>query len=166
MRVLSRLRIPPSPCEDLFDNPRRRALPSAGRNAVDELCLHFWATECRPFPLDFDTVFGIVRAHRPTFSRHHAEIMAIFAELRPRLEHAWRAKLSNHESLRELRARHTAAKRAKRMSVSKTSPLVPLTPKHGARRKERLAHGDQSFYASDHRKANPIPTDTDLFRDA
>jgi hypothetical protein len=154
------------PIEDLVDDPRRKALPSAGRNMVDELCLHFWSTECRPFPMDFDTVFGIVRAHRPTFRRHQAEIFAIFADLRPRLEHAWRARSSNHESLRELRARHTATKRAKRLSVSKTSPLVPLTPKHGARRKERLAQGDQSFYASDHRKANPIPTDTDLFSDA
>lgn len=139
MRVLSRRRIPPMPIEDRIDDPRAIALPAAGYGMLTRLCEHFWSTECRSLSMDDDTLFGIVRGHRPTWRGHKAEIVAIFSDMRPRLEHAWRARSSNHESLRELRARHTAAKRAKRMSVSKTSPLVPLTPKHSATRKARLA---------------------------
>ena len=159
----ARRRIPPIPVEDLFDNPRRLALPSAGRNAVDELCWQFWKTECRSFPLDYDTVFGIVRAHRPTFSRYQAEILAIFAELKPQLERAWQARLTSHATLRAW----TAARDAKRRHMKATgrqtpTPVIALTPKHGQQRKERLAQGDKSFYAP----STPRQADKDMFRDS
>ena len=158
----ARRRIPPIPVEDLFDNPRRLALPSAGRNAVDELCWHFWKTECRSFPLDYDTVFGIVRAHRPTFTRYQAEILTIFAELKPRLEHAWKARATSHATLKAW----TQARDAKRRHMKATgrqspAPVIALTPKHGQARKARLAQGETSFYKP---QAQTKP-DTDMFTD-
>jgi hypothetical protein len=153
------------PIEDRIDDPRAIALPAAGYGMLTRLCEHFWSTECRSLSMDDDTLFGIVRGHRPTWRGHKAEILAIFNDLRPRLEHAWRARQINHATLRAWNANRRANARQKQAEASKTSTLVPLTPKHGAIRKARLTQGDQSFYASDHRKANPSPTDTDLFRD-
>jgi hypothetical protein len=127
------------PIEDLKDHPRAIALPSAARNMLHELCMHFWSIECRPFPMDEDTVFGIVRAHRPTFRHHKAEVLAIFEDIRPRLEHAWRARQINHATLRAWNANRRANDRKKQAEASETSPLVPLTPKHGFRRQARLA---------------------------
>lgn len=73
-----RRRIRPLPVELLLDNPAFIALPVAGRGILITLCLHFWQTECRAMPTDTDTLFGIARAHRPTWQRYHIEIMAIF----------------------------------------------------------------------------------------
>jgi hypothetical protein len=152
------------PIEDLRDAPRMLALPSAGRGMTYDIVTHFWATECRPFPMTPETVYEIVRGHRPTFRRHQAEILAIFADLRPRLEHAWRARQINHATLRAWNANRRANARQKQAEASKTSP-VPVAPKHSSIRKARLAQGDTSFYASRPRQANHTPTDTDLFRD-
>jgi hypothetical protein len=152
------------PIEDLIDHPRAIALPIAGRGMVFELCTHFWKSECRSFPMDEDTIRGIVRAHRPTFRSHKAEILAIFADIRPRLEHAWRARQINHATLRAWNANRRANDRKKQAEAGKTSPLVPLTPKHSAIRKSRLTQGDKSFYAAP-RQPSPQTKDTDLFRD-
>jgi hypothetical protein len=157
MRVLSRRRIPPMPIEDLIDHPARKALPSAARNMVDELCTHFWSTECRPFPKDEDTVFGIVRAHRPTFRRHKANVLAIFEEIRPRLEVAWRARASSIDNLKHLRARRTANERMNRATQGETQTLALATPKHSWHRKQKLAEGRFA--------APPCDADGEFFRD-
>src|SRR3974390_2406662 len=107
MRVLSRRRIPPVPAEDSIHHPRAKALPAAGYGMLTRLCQHFWETECRPLSTDRDVLFGIVRAHRPTWSQHRTDILAIFEEIRPRLEHAWRARQTSSATLRNLRDRRT-----------------------------------------------------------
>ncbi len=127
------------PIEDLKDHPRAFALPSAARNMLHELCMHFWSIECRPFPMDEDTVFGIVRAHRPTFRHHKAEVLAIFKEIRPRLEHAWRARQTNHATPRAWNAARRANDRQRRLEAGETQAPAPATPKHGWRHKQRLA---------------------------
>ena len=103
------------PIEDLIRHPARKALPAAGRNMVDELCMHFWDIECRTFPLDEDTVFGIVRAHRPTFRHHKAVALTVFRELRPLLEQAWRTRSARHATLREWTDRGNAARRKRKL---------------------------------------------------
>jgi hypothetical protein len=152
------------PIEDRIDDPRAIALPAAGYGMLTRLCEHFWSTECRSLSMDDDTLFGIVRGHRPTWRGHKAEILAIFNDLRPRLEHAWRARQINYATLRAWNANRRANARQKQAGASKTSLLVPLTPKHGAIRKARLTQGDKSFYAAP-RQPSAQTKDTDLFRD-
>lgn len=142
---MSRRRIPPMPIEDLIDNPTRAAMPAAGRGMIDELCMHFWKTECRSFPMDEDTVFGIVRAHRPTWRHHRQDILKIFEEIRPKLEKALHNRTASIGTLRTLRDRRTANERRNKLLADKTQTNVPAQPKHGAQRKARMAIGDRGM---------------------
>ena len=162
MIVGTRRRIPPMPIEDKLDDPRAIALPPAGYAMLTRLCEHYWITGCRAFPMDDDTLFVIVRAHRPTWRGHKAVIMAIFADIRPRLERAWKARATSHATLKAW----TQARDAKRRHMKATgrqspAPVIALTPKHGQQRKERLAQGDSSFY----KPQTQTKPDSDMFTD-
>jgi hypothetical protein len=139
MNVLSRRRIPPMPIEDLIDHPMRKAMPAAGRGMIDELCMHFWSTECRSFPMDEDTVFRIAQAHRPTWRNHRAEILAIFEDIRPRLERAWQARQTKHAVLRDWSAAAMANRRKAKAVAGETETPARTAPKHNWRRKSKLA---------------------------
>ncbi len=104
------------PIEDLIDHPRAKALPAAGYGMLMRLCQHFWETECKPLSTDRDVLFGIARAHRPTWSWHSTDILAIFEETRPRLEYAWRARAAAIDNLRHLSARRTAKRRVEQLN--------------------------------------------------
>ena len=136
---MARRRLLPMPIEAMVDDPRRIALPIAAKGMLYELCLHYWVSECREFPKDADSLFVILKAHRPTFSKYLPEILAIFADIRPQLEQAWKRNQGSRELLRHLRARRTANDRRKALEHVETSTPAPAAVKHGWRRKERQA---------------------------
>jgi len=127
------------PIEDLLDHPRAIALPSAGRGMLFDLIAHFWLTECKPLPTDNESLRAIVRAHKPTWRNHEADIRAVIADLQPLLAQAWRNRAAIKDQLRHLSARRHGKAKLERLTRSETSTPLPLTPKHGFRRKEKLA---------------------------
>jgi len=81
-------RIPSFALEILAHHPLAMTLPAAGFGMLCRLVFHFILTNCRPIPKTGDDLCGIMRAHRPTFNTHRADIMAIFNDLAPQLEAA------------------------------------------------------------------------------
>ena len=160
MRTLSRRRIPPMPIEDLIDNPRIIALPPAGWAMIGRLCVHYWASECRPFPMNEDTLFGIMRAPRPTFRHYKAEVLSIFKKFGRGSSTPGAPELTVHEGLRRLRARRTANERAKAMVQGETQTPVPATPKHSWRGKAKLVERRFAAPASE-----SAPAEKGFFRD-
>jgi hypothetical protein len=63
---MPRHRLFPMPVPCLIDHPEAMALPAAAFGMLSRLCLHFWATECRPLPESQDELRSIVRAHLRT----------------------------------------------------------------------------------------------------
>jgi hypothetical protein len=98
------------------------------------LVFHFIATQCRPIPTGGDDLCGIMRAHRPTFNTHKADIMAVFRELEPQLIRADQlyrqrraAVAAAGEKGRDVQRLAALAKRGARSKP--TEPLPITTPK-------------------------------------
>ena len=83
-------RLPAFAIDMLTQHPLALTLPAAGFGMLCRLIFHFIATQCRPIPKMSDDLCGIMRAHRPTFNTHRADIMAIFRDLEPQLIEAQR----------------------------------------------------------------------------
>ena len=81
-------RIPPFALEILAHHPLAMTLPAAGFGMLCRLIFHYILTDCRPLPKIGDDLCGIMRAHRPTFNTHRADIMAVFNDLAPKLQEA------------------------------------------------------------------------------
>ena len=81
-----------------------------------------------------DDLCGIMRAHRPTFNTHRADIMAIFRELEPELieaEQAYRRRLQRVKDLGE-KGRVSQRLRALKETPPRSKPADPMqisTPK-------------------------------------
>lgn len=74
------------PVDGLIDSPLIPTFPAAAHGMLLRLCLHFWATECRPIPKSDDELRAIMRAHRPTWKNHSAAVLQAFEEWRPEAE--------------------------------------------------------------------------------
>jgi len=83
-------RLPAFAIDLLAHHPIALTLPAAGFGMLCRLVFHFISTQCRPIPKMSDDLCGIMRAHRPTFNTHKADIMAVFRELEPQLIEAQR----------------------------------------------------------------------------
>jgi hypothetical protein len=81
-------RVPAFALEILAHHPLAMTLPAAGYGMLCRLIFHYILTDCRPLPKISDDLCGIMRAHRPTFNTHRADIMAVFNDLAPQLETA------------------------------------------------------------------------------
>ena len=93
-----RRRIPPFPIHVVIDHPRVIALNAAALGMLWRLVTHYWVTDCVNFSDNPDVLFGLARAHRPTWAVHKGEILAIFADIAPDLSrnHAtYRQRLAN-----------------------------------------------------------------------
>lgn len=132
---MARRRIPPMPIEDLAHHPIRMAMPSAARGMLDTLIFHFWLTECRPLPKDYNTLMSLAHAHKPTWIRHHNEIMQVFNELAPDLER-WRDW--REASLAPLKA-STAARHARHRIHKSTTGESVVAPRLGAQSRQKRA---------------------------
>ena len=75
-----------------------------------------------------DDLCGIMRAHRPTFNTHRADIMAIFRELEPELieaEQAYRRRLQRVKDLGE-KGRVSQRLRALKETPPRSKPADPM----------------------------------------
>jgi len=127
-------RLPAFAIDLLAHHPIALTLPAAGFGMLCRLVFHFIATQCRPIPKMSDDLCGIMRAHRPTFNTHKADIMAVFRELEPELieaEQAYRRRLQRVKDLGE-KGRVSQRLRALKETPSRSKPADPLqvtTPK-------------------------------------
>ena len=121
-------RIPPFALEILAHHPLAMTLPAAGFGMLCRLIFHFILTNCRPIPKTGDDLCGIMRAHRPTFNTHRADIMAIFRELEPELieaEQAYRRRLQRVKDLGE-KGRVSQRLRALKETPPRSKPADPM----------------------------------------
>ena len=127
-------RLPAFAIDMLTQHPLALTLPAAGFGMLCRLIFHFIATQCRPIPKMSDDLCGIMRAHRPTFNTHKADIMAIFRELEPELieaEQAYRRRLQRVKDLGE-KGRVSQRLRALKETPPRSKPADPMqisTPK-------------------------------------
>ena len=127
-------RLPAFAIDMLTQHPLALTLPAAGFGMLCRLIFHFIATQCRPIPKMSDDLCGIMRAHRPTFNTHKADIMAIFRELEPELieaEQAYRRRLQRVKDLGE-KGRVSQRLRALKETPPRSKPANPMqisTPK-------------------------------------
>ena len=121
-------RLPAFAIDMLTQHPLALTLPAAGFGMLCRLIFHFIATQCRPIPKMSDDLCGIMRAHRPTFNTHRADIMAIFRELEPELieaEQAYRRRLQRVKDLGE-KGRVSQRLRALKETPPRSKPADPM----------------------------------------
>ena len=121
-------RLPAFAIDMLTQHPLALTLPAAGFGMLCRLIFHFIATQCRPIPKMSDDLCGIMRAHRPTFNTHRADIMAIFRELEPELieaEQAYRRRLQRVKDLGE-KGRVSQRLRALKEAPPQSKPTDPM----------------------------------------
>ena len=112
---LSRKRIPPMPVEEKIDSQLAMTFPPSPYGMFSRICEHFWASGCKPLPVQTEQLRGIARAHAPTWRTWEAQIMQAFEEIRPRMEHALERRENSLGNLERLRERARAAQKAKRL---------------------------------------------------
>ena len=127
-------RLPAFAIDLLAHHPLALTLPAAGFGMLCRLIFHFIATQCRPIPKMSDDLCGIMRAHRPTFNTHRADIMAVFRELEPELIEADRLYRQRRAAVLNAGEKGRTAQRlgalAKRGARSKpTDPMQITAPK-------------------------------------
>jgi len=115
-------RIPSFALEILAHHPLAMTLPAAGFGMLCRLVFHFILTNCRPIPKTGDDLCGIMRAHRPTFNTHRADIMAIFNDLAPQLEAADRL---HHQRRAAVTAAGEAGRAVQRLRALSKKPPRP-----------------------------------------
>ncbi len=128
----NRRRLFPIPCEGLIDHPSALTLPAAGYGMLLRLCLHFWATECEPLPINDDELQSIARAHKPTWRKWKAQILAVFDDVSPDMERYYLLRVQRKTHLSRLGQTAAGVKRLRAISNSDRSAPVISTP-----RKER-----------------------------
>lgn len=120
----------PMPVEGIVDHPIAIAMPSAAFGALLRLCIHYWASECRPLPGDDFTLRQLSRTHGPTWRHHKPEIMQVFSDVRPEIERAFTARRNRISTLRIAGMRggekKTAMAQARRIAESQ-SPIEART---------------------------------------
>lgn len=115
-------RLPAFAFELLTTHPLALTLPAAAFGMLCRLLFHFIMTEARPLPKDSDDLRGIMRAHRPTWNHHKADIMAVFNDLAPKLEHANRSYQNRLANVRELGKRGNVTTRLKAHGKKQQQP--------------------------------------------
>jgi len=91
------------------------------------------------FAADLNTLYVLTRAHRPTFQAYARTIQEIFADIRPRLEHHWRARARKNAALKAWTDRGRATQRKQRIETAQMSTPATASVKHGWRKKATIA---------------------------
>jgi hypothetical protein len=94
-------------------------------------------TECRPIPPDGDNLRGIMRAHRSTWTEHKTEIMEVFKDLAPKLEHANQSYQNRLANVRELGKRGNVTARLKAHGKKQQRPNADAALAVTAPKRER-----------------------------
>lgn len=142
---MARRKVAPIPIEIVTDCAGASLLPAAAFGSLMRLVVHFWQSDCRPLPQSGDRLFVLASAHRPTWSHHKVEIMRIFNECAPALEHAFRSRAHKMEALAILRARGHAVKRKRRLekaiAAASTGEPVPAPRREQVTKEAPQAQG-------------------------
>jgi len=120
----NRRRVPPFPIHVVIDHPRIIALSAAGYGILWRLVCHFWQTDCAPLPESGDSLFSIARAHRPTWTHHGAEILAIFSDIAPDLAAAHRIYRQRLDNLAAMSQKGASAAGVRRLLLPGPRRLV------------------------------------------
>jgi len=115
-------RVPSFALEILAHHPLAMTLPAAGFGMLCRLVFHFILTDCRPIPKIGDDLCGIMRAHRPTFNTHRADIMAIFNDLAPKLIEADRQYKQRREAVKAMGEKGRVSQRLRALANKPTRP--------------------------------------------
>ena len=115
-------RLPAFAFEMLTNHPLALTLPSAAFGRLCRLIFHYIMTECRPIPPDGDNLRGIMRAHRSTWTEHKTDILAVFQDLAPKLEHANQSYQNRLANVRELGKRGNVTTRLKAHGKKQARP--------------------------------------------
>ena len=115
-------RLPAFAFEMLTNHPLALTLPAAAFGMLCRLLFHFIMTQCKPLPKDSDDLRGIMRAHRPTWNHHKKEIMLVFNDLAPKLEHANQSYQNRLANVRELGKRGNVTTRLKAHGKKQARP--------------------------------------------
>jgi hypothetical protein len=138
-------RIPPFALEILAHHPLAMTLPAAGFGMLCRLVFHFILTNCRPIPKLSDDLCGIMRAHRPTFNTHRADIMAIFNDLAPQLIAADRLHQQRRAAVTAAGEAGRAAQRLRALANKPTRPPADAALTVTAPKRERTNPTPQPF---------------------
>lgn len=120
-----RRKIAPIPLEIVTDCPGVALLPAAAFGSLMRLVWSYWQSECRPLPVNGDRIYVLAGAHKATWSIHKTEIMRIFSEAAPALEHAFRDRQKKLVTLAEMRERGVAARHRRRLEKIMTAGDAP-----------------------------------------
>jgi len=138
-------RVPPFALEILAHHPLAMTLPAAGFGMLCRLIFHFILTDCRPIPKIGDDLCGIMRAHRPTFNAHRADIMAIFNDLAPQLETADKHYKQRREAVKAMGEKGRAAQRLRALSNKPPRPNADAALAITAPKRDRVTPEPQQI---------------------
>ena len=125
--AMRRRHLYPMPIAVIADHPEALTLPAAGFGMLARLCLHFWATECRPLPKSECELRSIARVHSPAWNKHKAAILRVFEDWRPSAEAYYRKREGAARGLK-IAARNGGAANAARLRL-RALELPPAPPR-------------------------------------
>lgn len=125
---MARRKIAPIPIDIVTDHAGVMALPVSAYGMLLKLVVHYWQTDCRALPADNDRLFSIAQAHRSTWVAHKSEIMRIFNESAPALEHAFQSRDNKMKALAILRERGHALRRKRKLEKAVAAPASEPSP--------------------------------------
>jgi len=152
----------PMPVEPIMRHPLAIHLPGAALGALMRLCFHFWDTELRPLPGDDYSLRQLARAHGPTWRHHRADVLQVFADIKPALEryhHERRTKATTIKLVASRGGGARAAQAAKRRLDAYHSPSEPTAFQQLGITPKREPSPDRPP-APDQRPRRPVRTDT------
>jgi uncharacterized protein YdaU (DUF1376 family) len=132
-------RLPAFAFEMLTNHPLALTLPAAAFGMLCRLIFHYIMTECRPIPPDGDNLRGIMRCHRSTWTEHKTDILAVFQDLAPKLEHANQSYQNRLANVRELGKRGNVTTRLKAHGKKQARPNADSALAIRAPKRERTA---------------------------
>ena len=138
-------RLPAFAFEMLTNHPLALTLPAAAFGMLCRLLFHFIMTQCKPLPKDSDDLRGIMRAHRPTWNHHKKEIMLVFNDLAPKLEHANQSYQNRLANVRELGKRGNVTTRLKAHGKKQARPPADAALAVTAPKRERVTPEPQQI---------------------
>ena len=142
-------RLPAFAFEMLTNHPLALTLPAAAFGMLCRLVFHYIMTECRPIPPDGDNLRGIMRAHRSTWTEHKKDILSVFQDLAPKLEHANQSYQNRLANVRELGKRGNVTTRLKAHGKKQAQPNADSTLAITAPKRERPAPVTRPLTQSD-----------------
>ena len=142
-------RLPPFAFEMLTNHPLALTLPAAAFGMLCRLIFHYIMTECKPIPPDGDNLRGIMRAHRSTWTEHKKDILSVFQDLAPKLEHANQSYQNRLANVRELGKRGNVTARLKAHGKKQARPNADSTLAITAPKRERPAPVTRPLTQSD-----------------